>query len=126
MVEIFEKYRYFRKVLILAEIIEKFRFGWKCSENLIFMNFYKNLDFYRNFRKSQFLSKYRNILVLVEILKNHDFCRNLQKILILVENFVKFRFSSKFSRNRAFWSKFFKNHEHGRYFRKIPILVEIF
>ena len=50
----FEKSRYLRKILILAEIIEKFRFGWE------------------TFWKFWFWSKFPEIAFFVEIFKNRE------------------------------------------------------
>ena len=51
MVEIFEKSRYFRKIVIMAENFEKFRFWWRFSTISILKRFSENLDFVRNVRK---------------------------------------------------------------------------
>ena len=46
MIKIFEKSRYLRKILILAEIIEKFRFGWKLLKILILVEIYQKSRFF--------------------------------------------------------------------------------
>ena len=55
MFEIFEKFRYFRKILILAVIIEKFPFWWKFSKISILKEIFPK------------------ILILVEMLEKLDF-----------------------------------------------------
>ena len=80
MVELFEKSWYFRKILILVEIL-------------------KNLDFCRNLRKILIFGwNFRKISILVEISNKSRFWKKVSKISILVEILDK----------PLFWSKFLK------------------
>ena len=120
MVELFEKSRYFRKILTLVEIVETFRFWSKLLKISIWVKFCENVGFGQNVRKSRFWSKFAKISILVQICEKCRFWSKFAKISTLVEIFRKTRFCLNFEKSQI--SSIFSKNPH---FRDISIKVEI-
>ena len=82
---------------------------------MIFVEFFKQFDFFKKIKKFRFQSNFRKMLIYVKFSKQFDFDEILEK----------FRFCTKFSKNLEFFENF-GNFSFWPNFRKMSILVKIF